>query len=141
MVIDLASVGPGFAFPEETLSLDAASVAAYVAAVEDPYQGYAGPSGVAPALAVLALAMRGLTALLAASPGVIHVTQQLTVHRAVPLGSIVTSSLLVRGRSERRGFAALTLEARVRPSDGGTDLLEGSLLLLVPLGTGGGTNG
>ena len=130
-MIDLPLVPAGFEFPAQTLNLDPETVAKYVSAVADPFAGYAGEQGVVPPLAVLALAMRGLTDLLAHFPGVLHLTQQLTSHRAIPIGSTITSSLIVRSRSERRGFAALTLEARVQV--GCERVLDGGLLLLVPL--------
>jgi hypothetical protein len=134
-MIDLPSLAAGFEFPPQTLVLDAETVSAYVRAVDDPFDGYTGIRGAVPPLAVLALAMRGLTDVLARFPGVLHLTQQLTSHRAIPVGSAVTSFLTVRSRSERRGFAALTLETRVLA--GSERVLEGGLLLLVPLNSGG----
>jgi acyl dehydratase len=130
-VIDLPSLAAGFDFPPQTLVLDPVTVSAYVRAVDDPYEGYQGDRGVVPPLAVLALAMRGLTDLLAHFPGVLHLTQQLTSHRPIPIGSTVTSFLTVRSRSERRGFAALTLEARVLAAN--EPAIDGGLLLMVPL--------
>jgi acyl dehydratase len=138
-VIDLPSVQAGFEFPTQKLELDAETVSSYVSAVADPFEGYAGEHGVVPPLAVLALAMRGLTDLLAHFPGVLHLTQQLTSHRPIPIGSTVTSTLTVRSRSERRGFAALTLDARVFA--GGERVLDGGLLLMVPLRGAGVVNG
>ena len=130
-VIDLPSLVAGFEFPSQTLVLDADTVSAYVRAVDDPFEGYEGREGVVPPLAAIALAMRGLTDLLARFPGVLHLTQQLTSRRAIPIGSTVTSFLTVRSRSERRGFAALTLEARVQTE--GELAIDGGLLLMVPL--------
>ena len=65
-MIDLTSLQPGYQFPTTTLHLDSATISAYVAAVEDPSPLYAGDSALVPPLAVLALAMRGLTDVLQA---------------------------------------------------------------------------
>jgi hypothetical protein len=125
----------GYEFPPQVLRLDQPTIAAYVAAVGDGYPGYAGAGGVAPPLAVLALAMRGLADLIAQHPGSLHVTQQLAAARAVPIGSVVTARLQVKNRSERRGFAALTLTVSVDLGDDAA--LRGSMLLMVPLAAGG----
>lgn len=137
--MDLSRVRAGFAFPPQTISLDAATVAAYVGAVEDPSPAYRGAEAVVPPLAILALAMRGLTDLLTRHPGATHASQSLAVLHPVPVGSTVTAELTVRTRSERRGFAALILEARVLNAD--VPVLEGDMLLMVPLGEGSPTDG
>jgi len=138
-LVDLSQVQAGFAFPSQTISLDAAEVDAYIRAVEDPSPAYRGGGAVVPPLAILALAMRGLTDLLTRHPGSTHASQRLTVLRPVPVGSTVTAELIVRTRSERRGFAALILEARVHNAAG--PALEGEMLLMVPLGDGSPANG
>src|SRR5579872_2220911 len=99
-MIDLASLQPGYQFPTTTLHLDSTAISAYVAAVEDPSPLYAGDSAVVPPLAALALAMRGLTDLLAQRPGAVHLSQRLTAHRAIPVGSTVVAHLSLAGRSE-----------------------------------------
>ena len=138
-MIDLASIRAGFEFPPQELVLDTATVAPYVTAVEDGWPGFAGPSAVVPPLAALALAMRGLTELLLRHPGVLHATQQVTCLRPVALGSTVSARLVVRSRSMRRGFAWLTLDARIGAADG--PAVEGSMLLMVPLAEPGGVHG
>ncbi|HWE64915.1 MAG TPA: hypothetical protein VHB98_24640, partial [Chloroflexota bacterium] len=92
-----------------------------------------------------ALSMRGLADLLAARPGAVHLSQRYTAHRAVPVGAEVSVELFVQSRSERRGFAALNLSVTVtqvhhaaspdgRQAGGAQEIvLEGALLLLVPL--------
>ena len=137
-MIDLPSLAAGFDFPRQTIMLDTEAVSAYVRAVEDPYAGYAAPHGVVPPLAVLALAMRGLAGLLEHYPGVLHLTQQLTSLRPIPIGSTVISCLSERSRSERRGFAALALDARIMSGD--DCVLDGGLLLMVPLREGTNTH-
>jgi acyl dehydratase len=136
---DLTAIQAGYQFPPQVLHLAGETVAAYVAAVEDPFRGYRGEPAVVPPLAVLALAMRGLTDLLARHPGALHLTQQLTTLRPVPVGSNVTARLWVQNRSERRGFAALTLEVRMELDE--DVVMQGSMLLMVPLAPGGAANG
>ena len=129
-MIDLRTVPVGYRFPDQSLTLDAATLAAYVAAVEDSSPLY-GDEGLAPPLAVLALAMGDLVDLLARHPGTVHLSQKLHLSRAVPVGTKVVAALTVQGRSERRGFAALTLDVRVNAADG--PVLTGAMLLMVPL--------
>jgi acyl dehydratase len=139
VVPDLASVRTGFEFSPQVIRLDGDVISSYVAAVEDPFSGYDGPKAVVPPLAALALSMRGLTDLLLEHPGAIHVTQQLTSIKPIAVGSEVNSTLLVKNRSERRGFAALTLEARLEAD--GEPVVLGSMLLMVPLSPGGAARG
>jgi acyl dehydratase len=139
LVTDLTAIQAGYQFPSQVLNLDPETVAAYVSAVDDPYPGYRGKGAVVPPLAVLALAMRGLADLLAAHAGALHLTQQLTALRTVPVGSRVTARLSVQNRSERRGFAALTLEVSMELDE--AVALQGSMLLMVPLASGGTANG
>ncbi len=137
--MDLRQMQAGFAFPVQTLSLDRATVAAYVAAVEDPSPFYDAPDDLVPPLAILALSMRGLTELLVRYPGVTHASQRLSVSRPARIGDTVTAALSVRTRSERRGFAALILAVRVE--DGPAAVLAGEMLLMVPLSEGSAANG
>ncbi|MDB5059175.1 MAG: hypothetical protein JWO59_2647 [Chloroflexi bacterium] len=136
---DLTAIQVGYQFPLQVLHLDGETIAAYLSAVEDPFPAYQGASAVVPPLAVLALAMRSLADLLARHPGALHLTQQLTSLRPVPVGSNVTARLWVQSRSERRGFAALTLEVSMELDEAAA--LQGSMLLMVPLATGGAANG
>jgi acyl dehydratase len=135
---DLAAIEAGYQFSTRPLLLDHETVSAYVNAVDEPFVGYTEPGAVVPPLAALALAMRGLTDLLAQHPGVLHASQHVTSLRPIIVGSTVTSSLVVRNRSERRGFAALTLDVRI--ANAGALAVEGSMLLMVPLARGGTTN-
>jgi acyl dehydratase len=129
----------GFAFPVQSLTLDAGLIGAYLSAVEDTSPEYQGAGALVPPLAVVALAMRGLTSLLARQPGAIHASQQLTLQRAIPIGTTVQAHLGVQNRSERRGFAALTLAVRIEQA--GVPVILGDLLVLVPLQAGGAAHG
>ena len=131
---DLTAVHQGYEFPPQVLKLDHAIVSAYVAAVEDTYPGFGGPTALVPPLAVLALAMRGLYSLLLRHPGAVHLSQQVRVHKPIPVGSLVMSRLRVRNRSVRHGFAVLTLDAGIETD--GVLSLSGSMLLMVPLAMG-----
>jgi acyl dehydratase len=137
--VDLRQVQTGYVFPRQTLTLDEATVAAYVKAVEDPSPQYSGPEALVPPLAILALSMRGLTDLLVRYPGATHASQRLTAVRPARVGDTVTANLTVRARSERRGCAALILEVRVE--DGPAAVLDGEMLLMVPLSEGSAADG
>ena len=145
---DFSTLPRGHAFPTRQFVLDRALVGRYLAAVEDTSPAYAGEDALAPPVALVALAMRELADLIAAHPGSIHFNQQLRVLRPARVGMAVHVEWSVTGRSERRGFAALTLQLRVfeQREDGegasatellvageAPPLLEGGLVLLVPL--------
>jgi acyl dehydratase len=138
-MVELSTLQAGYAFPVQSLTLDAGSIGAYLAAVEDTSPAYQGAAALVPPLAVVALAMRGLTALLARQPGAIHASQRLTMQRAIPVGATVQAYLGVQNRSERRGFAALTLEIRVEQAD--VPVILADLLLLIPLPAGNTAHG
>ena len=132
-LVDLTALPAGYSFPPRTLVLDRATVDAYLAAVEDDAPLYRGGGAPVPPLAVLALALRDLVELLPRHPGAVHATQRLTAHRAISVGSIVSVQLTVQARSERGGFAALSLAIRVEAQD--ALALDGMALLMIPLPT------
>jgi acyl dehydratase len=133
--IDLATIPAGFQFPEQQIVLDRTTVEAYLAAVEDPSPIYHGEGACVPPTALMALAMRNMVGLLAARPGAMHLSQRITAQRAVAIGTTLTAQLVVKTRSERRGFAALGLHAALLEND--VLVQEGTLLLMVPLHTEG----
>ena len=146
---DFSTLPRGYAFPTQQFVLDRALVGHYLDAVEDTSPAYAGEDALVPPVALVALAMRELADLIAAHPGSIHFNQQLRVLHPAHVGMAVHVEWSVTGRSERRGFAALTLQLRVfeQREDGEgasatellvageepSPLLEGGLVLLVPL--------
>lgn len=140
---NLSTVQAGFQFPPQHMHLDRPGIDAYLAAVGEDDAAFQGAGALVPPLAMLAFAMRGLAELLAARPGTVHLTQQLRMRRAVPVGATVTAALVVQSRSERRGFAALQLSVAVTSAGSASDdvdvVLDGAMLLMVPLagrGTG-----
>jgi hypothetical protein len=145
---DFSTLPSGYAFPAQQFVLDRAHVDRYLQATEDTSPAYAGEDALVPPLALIAFAMRELADLIAAHPGSIHFSQHLRVLRPARVGMAMHVEWSVKGRSERRGFAALTLQVRVleQREDGegaaATELLpaaeepllmEGSLVLMVPL--------
>jgi hypothetical protein len=136
---NVSTVQAGFRFPTQRIRLERGSVDAYLTAVEDDDATLQGAGAIVPPLAILAFSMRGLAELLAARPGAVHLTQRLSMRRAVAVGTEVTADLVVQSRSERRGFAALNLSLEVaaagiaQESDEREIVLEGAMLLMVPL--------
>ena len=98
--LDLATLQGGTSLPSQAFTLDTPSVSAYLAAVGDTAPMYAGDEPIVPPLALLALAMRGLAALIAQHPGSLHVSQRLSLHGPVRVGEAVRAHLHVRARSE-----------------------------------------
>jgi acyl dehydratase len=130
-MVDLTALPAGYSFPPRSVVLDRATVETYLAAVEDEAPLYRGDGAPVPPLAVLALALRDLVELLPRHPGAVHATQRLTAHHAIPVGSTVVVRLTVQTRSERGGFAALSLATRVEAAD--ALALDGVALLMIPL--------
>lgn len=129
--IDLTALQAGFQFPEQHIRLDRATVQAYLAAIGETDRIFTAADGVVPPTAIMALSMRGLAALLAARPGTLHMSQRIASRAMVPIGSEVRARLAVKNRSERRGFAALSLSVEVVLE--GVLAQEGTILLMVPL--------
>jgi hypothetical protein len=121
------------------MRLDRSRIEAYLAAVEEEDAAFRGDAALVPPLAILAFSMRGLSELLAARPGTVHLMQRLSMRRAVPVDAEVAAALVVQSRSVRKGFAALNLSLEVtavdltRPGERGDVLLDGAMLLMVPL--------
>lgn len=102
----------GDEFPAVTLSLDADTVAAYLAATEDDNAVYYqhGALRYVPPLALAALSFRDIARELALEPGSLHTGQELAFCRPVAIGERLTTQARVASSSKRRGFTALAVE-------------------------------
>ncbi len=135
----LTSLVSGAVLPEESLVLAAATVRAYLDAVDDDASVYwtTRPDGVrdlglVPPLAVAALALRPLAARVARAPGSLHTGQDLAFHRTVAVGETLRVRTRVALASRRRTASALAIEAIVGGDDDGpSGALEGKMLLFV----------
>lgn len=135
----LTSLVSGDLLPDSILVLDAATVRAYLDAVDDDAPAYwtMNPDGVrdlrrVPPLAVAALALRPLAARAARAPGSLHTGQDLSFHRVVEVGETLRVQTRVALASRRRTASALAIEAVVGGEDDGPGgALEGKMLLFV----------
>lgn len=149
----LSDVLSGYAFPPSSVTLDAASVRAYLAATEDdnalywrdeaapPVSARPGTSTRAlywrdgapylvPPLGAAALALHDLVELVTRQPGSLHTGQELTFHRPIRVGERLTTQAQVAASSKRRGFTALVVEISVLDA-AGEAALSGRMTLMV----------
>ncbi len=122
----------GYEFPAAPLALDAATVAVYLAAVEDDADVYWRGDTLlyAPPLAAAALAFQGIARGLALDPGSLHTGQELAFRRPVRVGERLTAQARVAMASKRRGFTALILDT-VATDDMAEEALTGRMTLMV----------
>jgi 3-hydroxybutyryl-CoA dehydratase len=141
----LSDVLSGYAFPPSSVTLDAATVRAYLAATDDdnalywhdtapPISAHRGTSARAPylvpPLGVAALAFRDLVDLVTRQPGSLHTGQELTFHRPIRVGERLTTRAQVAASSRRRGITALVVEIAV-VDDSDDSVLSGRMTLMV----------
>lgn len=123
---------PGYEFPAARFTLDAATVAQYLAATDDDNAIYwrDGAVRLVPPLAVAALAFRDIAERVALEPGSLHTGQELAFHRPVLAGERLTTQARVATVSRRRGFTALIVELAATDEDGEVPL-SGRMTLMV----------
>ena len=113
----LSDLPKGHEFPATELQITAEDTLAYLDAVQDTnsvYQDY----GLAPPLAVAALALGALLQMLELPPGTLHTGQQVESAAGVPLGASLTLTGRIAQRSERDGLivSAIEFEVTVAPA-------------------------
>ncbi|GBD13097.1 hypothetical protein HRbin24_01120 [bacterium HR24] len=125
----------GHRFAPATYDLSHDWVDAYLAAVRDATTPSLAPETVPP-VAVLALAVRALLEQAHLPEGSLHLSQELSCHRAARRGERVTAEATIVSRGERAGWLLLGIELAVRDAQGGP-VVSGRATLGVPAGGGG----
>lgn len=110
--VDIRQVEAGFEFPPATFRLDAATVADYLAAVEEDSPLYR-DSGLVPPMAVAALALASLSGSMDMPPGTIHVSQEVEFREAVSVSDTLTSRAAVARSQRRSNMHMVTVDIRV----------------------------
>ncbi len=110
--IDIRQVETGFEFSPATYRLDAATVADYLAAVEEPAPLYR-DTGLVPPMAVAALALASLSGSMTMPPGAIHVSQEVEFLSSVNISDTVTSRAVVARSQRRSNMHMVTVDMRV----------------------------
>ena len=110
--------------------LDSAVVGEYLAAVEERSALYQ-ETDLVPPTAVAALGVRAILEQLAIPSGTLHLSQELSMHRAVTSGHEVTCRAHVAQSGQRQGWQFVVVEFSVSDG-GGRAVLDGRTTLLVP---------
>ena len=114
----LSELQKGHQFPATNVQLSADDIRAYLDAVEDANGVYL-ERGLAPPLAVAALALGALLELLELPAGTLHTGQEVEAHGGVPIGATLRLSGRIAQRSERAGLVISVLEFEL--TAGGSD--------------------
>lgn len=126
--MDLSDLEPGRTLMERRVAVTAERAAAYAAATGDGCALYA-EEGVAPPMAVAALALAEAMEAVSLPAGAVHTGQEFAFLRPVPAGSEVSVSATVSANGVRRGTRFLTLD--LRATQDGEPALEGKTSLAI----------
>lgn len=109
----LTDLHSGHEFEPVSFSLDAGRVRAYLAATGDELDLYE-QHGVVPPLAIAAFALGVLLEEVRLPEGTLHISENLAMTRAVPLGAAVDCRARLAQRSVRAGMVVSVLETEIR---------------------------
>ncbi len=122
MSVLLTDLAAGHSFNDTTFTVSAETVRDYCAAVQDSRALYA-EAGVAPPLAVAALALGALLEHVTLPAGSLHASESLEMRKAVPLGAAVQCRAKLAQRSQRAGWVVSVLDTEM--------LVEGETALVA----------
>ncbi len=108
----LTDLAAGHVFPAIRFSVDASRARAYLAATGDSLDIYE-REGVAPPLAVAALALGALLEEVSLPDGTLHASESLTSSAAVPLGAELECHATLTQRSVRAGYVVSVLDSKI----------------------------
>ena len=132
-MIDYSKLETGQQVSNQSLTLDAKAVGAYVAAVEDTSSPEA-PDGTSlvPPMAIAALALSAVINTLQIPGGTVHASQELGFGASVLVGETLQCTATLAQNSVRRGwrFLVVTLEA---VSSDGSIVMEGKSTIMLPV--------
>ena len=129
----ISDLPKGHEFPATELQITAEDALTYLDAVQDAnsvYQDY----GLAPPLAVAALALGALLQILELPPGTLHTGQQIESGAGVPLGAALTLSGRIAQRSERAGLIISAIEFEVTVAGADAPALTCKTTVMAPAG-------
>ena len=87
----------------------------------------------APPMAVAALTFQTLAQEVILEPGTLHTGQELSIHRLVPIGTVLAVQSRVGAFSKRRDMTSLTIETTVHTTDGQPAMTGRMTLLIVAI--------
>ncbi|MCH8025983.1 MAG: MaoC family dehydratase N-terminal domain-containing protein [Chloroflexi bacterium] len=129
----LSDLPKGHEFPATGLQITAEDALAYLDAVQDANSVYQ-DCGLAPPLAVAALALGALLDLMELPPGALHTGQQFESAAGVPFGASLTMNGRIAQRSERAGLIVSAIEFEVTIAGADAPALTGRTTVMAPSG-------
>ena len=129
----LSDLPKGHEFPATGLQITAEDALAYLDAVQDANSVYQ-DCGLAPPLAVAALALGALLDLMELRPGALHTGQQFESAAGVPFGASLTMNGRIAQRSERAGLIVSAIEFEVTIAGADAPALTGRTTVMAPSG-------
>jgi len=126
----LTDLPKGHEFPVTTFLLSRDHVARYLDAVEDTNAVYL-DRGLAPPLAVAALALGSLLEVIELPAGTLHTGQEVEARAGVPLDAALSLAGRIAQRSERAGMVISVIEFDVTPERAAAPALSGRSTVLV----------
>ena len=132
-MIDYSTLEAGQPLTRHSITLDADSVRAYIAAVDDG-SGVTDADGapLAPPMAIAALALSAVINALQIPGGTIHASQELGFGAAVPVGAALDCSATLAQNSVRRNWRFLVVNMEA-VNDKGATVMEGKSTIMLPV--------
>ena len=112
MTTVLTDLPAGHVFEPISFNIDAARIRAYLSAAGDTLSLY-DAQGVAPPLAVAALALGALLESVSLPAGTLHASESLAFRAPVPLGAKVQCRATLTQRSQRAGYIVSVLDSEI----------------------------
>ena len=131
-MIDYSKLEVGQALTSESITLDADSVSAYTAAVDDsssPKDAEGAP--LVPPMAIAALSLSAVINALQIPGGTIHASQELGFGMSVPVGDTLECTATLAQNSVRRDWRFLVVNMEAS-SAGGCVVMEGKSTIMLP---------
>ena len=130
MLLDPFTLQPGHQFAAATLVIGAAEARAYLDAIGDSSELYAGDSAPLPPLLLIARGIRLLMSELDVRPGTVHGAQEVESLRPVVAGQTLRYEAGVSRATTRQGARFLAVDVTVLDAQG--PVCRGRTTLLVP---------
>ncbi len=120
----------GHQFDIGAIDVAQAGVERYLAAVEDTNAVYA-ETGLAPPVAVAALALTQLLEMIDLPDGTLHIGQEIESHGGVPIGANLSMRGWIAQRSVRQGAVISVIEFALTPEGSDVPVLTGRTTAMV----------
>ena len=120
----------GYEFPPSGYQVDAATVSAYLEAVEETSYLYR-DTGLMPPMAVAALVMASLSEHISFPAGAIHISQELEFIDTVSTSDVLTSYARVARKQDRGKLCLLTIDLSVS-NQAKKEVLAGKTSFILP---------